>query len=220
MDFLETLKSVGGVKPCPLNASDHQFDSHCPSCHGTGRVLYLAPLLAKPTLLAGPITDLLRKLADEDTFKDTAFSFPYTYKVVQELGESLKNPHVVGPRRASNLVYEIAHQLGGTAVVAEPVQGIKVSDETDRDQIMRTGHYKYEIITKGYRLSLPIPPDATVLFVTDRVDEHELRGMASDAFRGVTVLPYLLALVSTPTSTQILPNTELKIISLHQEKAS
>jgi hypothetical protein len=94
---------------------------------------------------------------------------------------------------------------------------------------------------KRYRLSLPIPPDATVLFVTDRFDEKEMKeiiGATDEAAVGSKgFLPYILCLVrdgeeelevtrewiggACPDGLQsrfYVPKG-FKVISLHEEKS-
>jgi hypothetical protein len=207
MDFIETLKSVGGVKPCP---SIKQETDNCHlgcQCHGTGQTLDLAPLLAKPDKLHLPVRQLIHEIVTNEEFDEIV---------------------IIGPQRASNLVYEVARQLGGTAVVAEPEYGLRGNPK---------GNMAFPpiIAMTGYRLSLPIPPDATCLFVTDKVDEKEMSDVVlavvpdpcSFRFAGGTVLPYVLALVGGSDKLVIaahvsspqgfIPSSLLSIISLHKE---
>jgi len=112
MNFIKTLKSVGGVKPCTYsdcNDGITKDDKFCPMCHGDGEVLDLAPLLAKPRDLEAPVKDLVTQVCLKDKFWDGAY------------GKD-KSIHVVGPQRASNLVYEVARQLGGMAVTCFSVE--------------------------------------------------------------------------------------------------
>jgi hypothetical protein len=150
------------------------------------------------------------------------------------------NLYVVGPQRASNLVYEVARQLGGTAAVAElktkivghdpvytykTVQGQSYGPETERT----FSHFKREVVEPdGYRLSLPIPPDATVLFVTDRLGPKMVEmvdtvmAVRVSTTPSPVVLSYLLCLVDSRQETGsglcpvMMDHRPFKIISLHQ----
>jgi hypothetical protein len=222
MNFIETLKSIGGVKPCskcqllvftpetPKEARDRmrkKSAEDCPDCHGTGQILDFAPLLASTKHLSQWMS-VLR----------------LTMPPIPGHGENIC---VVGPQRASNLVYEIARQLGGTAVVVEPIH----------DTVERTGSmpsvpaiyvegnsWVFTDIT-GYRLSMPIPPDATVLFVTDRYDWEEMRNLIGLMDGLDKVLPYVLTLIGVQEDVEFVCQTShgpnestFKVISLHQEK--
>jgi len=108
-DFIETLRSVGGVKPCPCFTLEGSGDvitctpvSHCPNCHGTGSIIDLAPLLAKPKELEKQAGTLVYQFVEDD--KKTYYArtdghvhYPYPHR--------FKNLHIVGLLRASNLVY-------------------------------------------------------------------------------------------------------------------
>ena len=227
MDFIETLRSVGGVKPCwqcstPQPTPPGKRITVTCFCRGTGQILDLAPLLAKPKVLGEDCARILcNKLYNKQDTKTPAF----------DVWKESMNFHIVGPQRAHSLVYEIARQLGGTTVVAEPGYREETLewDDARGDQIV--------YCKDGYNLSLPIPSDATVLFVTDRVDEKELLWV----FRALTlgrdplpILPYLLCLIGDGAVAFREPVTLgdssmwgkhadelpeiLKVISLHQEK--
>ena len=218
MNFIETLKSVGGGEPCQKCEGVGQYDGPptkrnsigggtCEVCHGNGTVLNLAPLLAKPSCLIDLVTSLLNEVPWSDK--------PGPCKAMT--GKVFNAPpiYVVGPQCAHSLVYEIARQLGGSAVVTveqhshhyAQVGGAEVSIQPYMHQCK---------ITLG--LSLPIPPDATVLFVTDRVDEVEMASVTDSVSNPIRWLPYVLALISNK-SILLGPRgaEELKIISLHQE---
>lgn len=114
MSFLETLKAVGGVKPCskccdadgsakyPCGVGkyiDHKNqDVVCPACHGTGQILDLAPLLAKPKALRDVVECLIHRQVPGGNDVDT-----FAVRLFDE-----KNLYVIGPQRAHSLVYEIA----------------------------------------------------------------------------------------------------------------
>jgi len=183
MNFIEVLRAVGGVKPCNKCYSKHatemtknegiEYVTDCDYCHGTGTVLDLVSLLAKPKEL----TSCLGELLDANS-------------IVGGVYHGMGNLHVVGPQRASNLVYEVARQLGGTAAVAEP-------NFVKDDAYLSVGGGTQRFVCyqhQGYRLSLPIPDSATVLFVTDRVDVQEVKAIAG--LVKVEPLPYLLCLVA------------------------
>jgi len=203
-DFIETLRSVGGVKPCPCFTLEGSGDvitctpvSHCPNCHGTGSIIDLAPLLAKPKEL-------------EDCVKELIPLFnPPVYP----------SPHVVGPQRAHSLVYEVARQLGGTAVTVKPEEPIlkDIFADMKRRGLCYDADLEIKVnAARGYRLSLPIPPDATVLFVTDKTDEQEIKAiinLVTKPGNNTHTLPYVLALVSDKQAI-----AGFKVISLHQEK--
>ena len=208
-DFVEVLQSIGGVKLCDMlmcknghlpNASDatvqHLGGDVCPRCHGTGIILDLAPLLAKPKELGNVVGELCHKFRKAVCF--------------------WKNLHVVGPQRASNLVYEVARQLGGTAVMAVEMEQPTTVIEYDSTPECNKGHKELRIV---YRLSLPIPLDSTVLFVTDRVDDSgEMLNIMEERSKA-TVLPYVLCLIAKDDVTGLHNRDQvLKIISLHQEK--
>jgi hypothetical protein len=226
MSLIETLKSIGGVKPCPQlhfkTTSVSQFGisgeaKHCELCHGTGSILDLAPLLAKPSLLTCMVQDL---------HQDWWAKHPDRYtKAYEQFQKPYKNLHVVGPQRAHSLVYEVARQLGGQSVTVEDEYEKFMAEDHDEAQ----GREAYQ--KTGYRLSLLIPPDATVLFVTDRVDmehEAELHGMAEAVNRIKGVIPYILCLIhrkheegpmvdAIVKDATVTGSTELKIIALYKE---
>jgi len=242
MNFIETLKSVGGVKPCPDCKGCGKIDSDfgnivpCLNCHGTGQALNFAPLLAKPGALSVYVEVMLKSLG---------YNWHARWFKIEQ-------PKViVGPQRAHSMVYEVSRQLGGTAVVAErclPDEAVKFAHQVEMDlsaiesEILshdgtkrifsewscpaHTKKWAKDLQSIGYRLSLPIPPDATVLFVTDRVDEKEMDQVIHATWNPdmgtpfPTILPYILALISS-TETYRLPwinEKGFKVISLHQEK--
>jgi len=209
MNFIETLKNVGGVKPCDsCKGTGETIYKHinddfnrivCPLCHGTGQVLDLAPLLAKPELLYDAVESLLGRLFEKTNAEESQFTKPFC----------------VGPQRAHSLVYEIARQLGGTAVAAEP----KLDEWTDKDGSYKMSELKKGKLVKdvGYRLSLPLQQSATVLFVTDRVDEKEVQqivNLITKPGQDIHLLPYVLALVTNCEATR-----GFKVVSLYQEKS-
>jgi hypothetical protein len=224
MNLKATLQQLGGVKPCPHThdgpnmgvKADNMYMSAggiipCPQCHGTGSIIDLAPLLARPKDLTDVVAEILNSpdLGSATKWDKTGFY----------------GAHVVGPQRASNLVYEIARQLGGTAVVANEVKGMRnvepVANMGDMLQFMG------ELYTTGHRLSLHIPEDSTVLFVTDRLDEKEMAEVVKATRLRVLCsnLPYILCLVSDRSEADLRPEgcymqtVDLwKIISLYQEK--
>ena len=75
MSFIETLRSIGGVKPCPDCCNEDgtarfpcgvgkyinrvNESRECASCHGTGQIIDLAPLLAKPSYLEDTVRILI-----------------------------------------------------------------------------------------------------------------------------------------------------------------
>jgi hypothetical protein len=184
-DFIETLKAVGSVKPC---------GGTCEMCSGTGYTIDLTMLLAKPEVME-VVVEQLHFLLPLDTR-------PIMLKAVSEA-----DLVVIGPQRAPNLVYEVARQLGGTAVVAEPEYGVRLEDKLPGNWIP---------CVDGYRLSLPIPPDATVLLATDRTDDKEIKAvinLVTKPGNNTHTLPYVLALISDKQAID-----GFKVISLHQEK--
>jgi len=200
MDFVETLKSVGGVKPCPVCGVPSAIvcETLCNTCHGTGQVLDLAPLLAKPDLMEECAKELLLKYAEIHNHSKTDKTD------FGPAGIPRDKLIIVGPQRAHSLVYEVARQLGGTAVVVI---------EEDADQQSVDWNKPRD---KDYRLSLPVPPDATVLFVTDRWDVKEMSPIYMTVINEktkFTMLPYILSLMS---DTEYFDS--LKIISLYQDK--
>ena len=222
MNFIETLKSVGGVKPCPTcygiayKSGDWMVQGkqpNCIQCHGTGSILDLAPLLARPKELFEPVRDLISDWAMDG--HNGLLEWDAWLKHTTEG----KNIHVVGPR--PTLTYEVARQLGGTAVVAEPKYGIEWIKDADEESGRRPS-----CLRQGYRLSLPIPPDATVLFVTDRVDEKELSAVMEATMTSAPkgkpykFLTCVLALVSHIGQYQFPDpeNTVWPVIAMHQEK--
>jgi hypothetical protein len=194
--------------------------------------------------------------------------------------------YIVGPQRAHSLVYEVARQLGGTAVVAEKFgptsqytkdwlkcEFYKIAERTqDEEYRLISGQRspreqkEYErtrclcrkigdflfgdrvsgdasfvksllkvqetiegLGREGYRLSLPIPDNATVLLVTDKMDEKELNCIVETSWSKPLsrVLLYILCLVTDRGELVVSPtqiadpveprNVAMKIISLHQE---
>jgi len=210
MDFIETLKSVGGIKPC--TRCHVEILPECCYCHGTGQVLDLAPLLAKPRCFIPVVSELIEKSEQRSVCTDIS--------LVGQLYEAPQPLYIVGPQRAHSLVYEVARQLGGTAVVAFTVE--------------RTVDTGIGVIPDTYtELSLAIPPAATVLFVADRLtkqdEEWVMRALNSPSagspgvplYETVKYLDYVLCLVSEVTSFGIFcgpGHSPGKLISLHQEK--
>jgi len=261
MDFLETLRSVGGVKPCsicpppmpsarginlikegtdrviegPKSLPENMSNPSCSSCHGTGQVLDLAPLLAKPIILATVVHDLFFKNDDS----------PHSLSIAHVISEhrSRDTFHIVGPQRTSNLIYEVARQLGGTAVIVYSVSHMHPDADLEKNNVSHVHTAP----------SLPIPPDSTVLFVTDRLSDETAvvqrsisvttGGNAFEAIiltvndytRAVNYLPYVLCLVDSRTEKKplIVPAEwnagtnehpvgecgarEFQVISLYQE---
>lgn len=205
-DFIETLRSIGGIKPCDCGVNGISWNHKpgvCAHCHGTGQVLDLAPLLARPEELHQPVYELIERMIDPRNRP-------------AEDAKQFATPFVVGPQRAHSLVYEIARQLGGTCAVWASGVG-------------------YDGEPVGGSLSLPIPDGATVLFVTDRYDSKssEIRDIAHEidgplhCFKGIKALPYLLCLITNRDRTMefeirdehLLPQIcNVPVISLHQEK--
>jgi uncharacterized protein YbjQ (UPF0145 family) len=147
-------------------------------------------------------------------------------------GELRKDPnlYVIGPQRASNLVYEVARQLGGAAVVAIEQHSHHFTQAGAEISIQPYMHQC--IITSS--LSLPIPDKATVLFVTDKMDENEMLGIIETTIQSLTIrqvhpgddaavsiFPCVLCLVNQNSNELIRGHTtsgwkQGKIISLHQ----
>jgi hypothetical protein len=222
-DFIETLRSVGGVKPCqygcPISTGAVEYNKCCPDCHGTGQVIDFAPLLAKPKELGECASELWTKLACQhmaEMVTDRVLAHEMKVQPSEVSSVFPGNRFVVGPQRAHSLVYEVARQLGGTAVVAEPVQTIELEAGGTVDV-----PDDYGIRTTGYRLSLPIPPDATVLLATDMMDANGYQEMCKIvdlcAQQKSTLLPYILCLVNTEQTGEPMRLAPVKIISLHKE---
>jgi hypothetical protein len=183
---------------------------YCPQCHGTDNYLDLVPLLAKPKELEGVVLSMLDRLAMETDSQ-------HWYQEEGTTGV------VVGPQRAHSLIYEVARQLGGTAVVAIPQMtfGIKKTFKSRYPvgtlfESISPNDMGMEIT--GYNLSLPIPSDATALFVTDKYDVNEMSSLAGCVSNPIRWLPYVLSLV-TDTDVHHGPRGQdnMKIISLHEE---
>jgi len=265
MNFIETLRSVGGVKPCPIpNDPEQALDIACAACgkaisfskgevyrtwcsyvcydHAEG-VLDLAPLLAKPKELRVPVEHLIHTKCPGATDDVDTFAVRYY---------DSKNIHVIGPQRASNLVYECTRQLGVTAVTAsiptdvveaknrlmslieyiEEVRRLEMKsdcrltacfDNLERiasDVGLSIGYDTRGQTEKGYRLSIPIPDDATVLFVTDRLDEKEMQEITQCVSNPIRWLPYILALVSDRDELVDGPRgaERQRVIALHKER--
>ena len=219
MNFIETLNNVGGVKPCPtcednggpfIEEGDDTYV--CENCHGTGHIIDLSPLLAKPSKLADVVISLLIK-GPIDGIPARNITDLLVSKSLVGVPDKMefcgdRSIYIVGPQRAHSLVYEVSRQLGGNAVVVEFYP---------RDDYEPT-------------LSFPIPSDATVLLVTDKVNEKEMievvkttiPDVLSHRTTGGRVLPYVLSLISS-THELIIPADKnfvagsLSIISLHKE---
>jgi hypothetical protein len=185
MTFIETLKSAGCFKECTCETL--MDPKHCPSCHGNGCYIDLAPLLAEPELL----NQTVQKLYDG-------------FGLREKRGNG--RLYVVGPQRASNLVYEVSHHLGGTAVVARnPYDGY---------------------FNKPYALSVAIPDNASVLFVTDRMEVDEMNEVIK-ATNPKKPLPYILSLIAKNDEFRhshevdaVCPNglpNSWQVIALHKE---
>lgn len=224
MNFLETLRSVGGVKPCPCGGIGRptvmfgrEVDARdlkrmCPNCHGTGQILDLAPLLAKPRMLVEHVHELIER-KESGIWKMVKKKADFSTDNY-EVGNVYDDPSifVVGPQRAHSLVYEVARQLGGSAVVAEPTTEMREIEQGLCEGLL-------ELRITGYRLSIPILPDATVLFVTDRLDEQEMQSVMQCVSNPIRWLPYILAIVSNQDTLEGGPRgmESMKIIALHKE---
>ena len=239
MDFLETLKQLGGIKPCEkCGGSTYEFATDRPGikCHfcKDGAVIDLAPLLAKPYMLDRYATMLLYNsgvLSDRELMNlidDGATSLA---------GKSVRTIRVVGPQRAHSLVYEVARQLGGTAMVAERIVEVNLitADEglvapEDESIAEFNDTYSGDVCMRKlyrYRLFSIVPDNATILLVTDKLVEKEMNEVYREAHCGVLdVLPYILCLVGPDheldKTTQWKDGNWIggfKVVSLHQEKA-
>lgn len=103
MNLIDVLKTLpGGVKPCPLCNTD------------------LTPLLAKSKKLEECAKQLVMVLPEVNEILQKALVNPkkdaHSWACQTRPFENL---HVVGPQRASNLIYEVAHQLGGSGVTVQ-----------------------------------------------------------------------------------------------------
>ena len=236
--FIEALRSVGGVKPCPKCAGGYvshlnRAEELCDNCHGKTYTIDLAPLLAKPKELSEVAFNLGAHLgcalvgADKGWVNNLCRTSDELARII---GRHVKNLHVIGPQRAGNLIFKVAEQLGGTAVTVKPEEPIlkDIFADMKRRGLCYDADLEIKVnAARGYRLSLPIPPDATVLFVTDKAEGEELSQIiqATDSANGcVTILPYILCLVSTASAEKLaerLANgrktSGMKIISLHSD---
>ena len=202
MNFIEKLKSVGGVKLCSKCAGGYiqhinREAELCNSCHGKTYTLDLSPLLAKPNELEYVVKEFIHQYSWGPTCAEW----------VVECCKAVNSLYVVGPQRAHSLVYEVARQLGGCAVVAEPRYEC-TPDGPDSS-------WSWSMKLSSYRLSLPIPDSATVLFVTERWDTQEMSQVNMAVRAGearFSILAYILCLVSSEKHFD-----GLEIVSLHQE---
>jgi hypothetical protein len=80
---------------------------------------------------------------------------------------------------------------------------------------------------EDHRFSLPIPPDATVLFVTDEIKDQEILKVVETVRKAGNwkpAVPYILCLVNSLGSDELHQSTEYldprpwKIISLHRRQ--
>jgi hypothetical protein len=251
MNFIETLRSIGGVKSCPncetlraslvekygvkpsANQSIIDGLSEC-SCHGTGQILDLAPLLAKPKELEDCAKYLVMKLPEVNEILQKALINPKK-DAESWAGQTrpFENLSVVGPARCTTFGYEVARQLGGTAVVTKvlaekkncSVCGMPYAFNEDGLHSLCECPSGHAVDASVYSLSLPIPDGATVLFVTDKIDEKEIRQMVG-CVKERKLLPYVLCLISQGnpelsvevTEPWIVNGNNFSVISLHQEK--
>jgi len=214
-DFIEVLRSVGGVTPC-INGGENEKPWHkddqgrtaCVVCHGAGRVINLALLLAKPKELEECVKELWTKLSCQHVAEVVTDRVLACQMKVQPTSTTTVFPgdrYIVGPQRAHSLVYEVSRQLGGTAVVCKDF----------KEYIPSTMK-----LSEPYRLSIPVPDNAMVLFVMDKFGANNLEEFKAtintvEHGRAIHILPYILCLVSTEFKNE----TIYKVISLHQEKA-
>lgn len=207
MNFIETLKSVGGFKPCRFcggTGKTDEDDGKGPLPCECVEEFDLAPLLARPDHVA-----TVSGLLTVDLFKQIELNKLVGEEVVPEI-PFFTNLHVVGPQRASNLVYEVARQLGGTAV--------NIGWQRQVYENPALG----ESINFVQVLSTPVPESATVLFVTDAFhnDMTEFDNILKLVSKSKK-LPYILCLVNFSGADGI---TDAKIgradiISLHKENS-
>ena len=197
--FIKTLRNVGGVKPCPECAGEGM------NVERTGSMVTFATN-SFPCVSChgtGQILDPAPLLAKPKELGNVVSELCHEFR---RAVCSWKDLHVIGTPRAHSLVYEVARQLGGTAAVAIE----------NHDYSRANGLY-----ISCYRLSLPIPPDATVLFVTDRVDDSgEMLNVMEEERSKAAVLPYVLCLIAKDDVTGLHNRDQvLKIITLHQDKS-
>lgn len=213
MNFLETLQHLGGVKPCPDPIWPMPEDYTC--CCG----IYVHPTRSNPTAIHikdcpyRPVLDLAPLLADTGELTEVAHELLCTSKLFEPAScekcfevwaKPLVPIHVIGPQRASNLVYEVARQLGGTTGTVEVLGNVnsvhlrlrgqhpmflrnaEVTYEPGFDEPKEVcvnvpgGIFRFDYHNTEYirlkdtgRLPSPIPPNVTILFVTDRVDNEK-----------------------------------------------
>jgi hypothetical protein len=244
MNFIEVLKSVGGDKPCGKCEGIGQYDGPptktnslgggiCEVCHGTGQIIDLAPLLAKPKELSDVVGEYDN--ANKNTLLSKLSRQPLTDNIscLWRLREERPELYVIGPQRAHSLVYEVARQLGGTAVVVtspnyllENASNYFAKMSTSNLAFSDENGFKRLLLEESkVRISLPIPDNATVLFVTDRYDEQEMDWIIRTTWNPdmktllPTMLPYVLSLVSGTEIHRVpwIIDQGFKIISLHQE---
>jgi orotate phosphoribosyltransferase len=219
MDIIETLKDLSGYwkyeggKYLAKLASGKVSDVYC----------NLSVLTCRPWLLATAVEDLLINRLE---------------KVVDAAPRRYfhnKNLYVCGPAIGGvMLAYEIARQLGGTAIVTEPVyelgrktfsEGGWSSSEITCSRLKDHAGQKHYVEKTGQQLNHKIPEGATVLFVTDHIiTGKSTREMVNAVnpdiaknFGRFTILPYILCLVNCGGKKSVDWEThpaKLEIISL------
>lgn len=194
------VKDAGGND---TNIDESWAHVRCDICHGFGRTIDLAPLLSKPWALSDFASTLVEKAG-----------FKVMFGVAQSV--DARNICVVGPQRAHSLLYEVARQLGGSVVTANEDFKWEVVDTFDsgyEDIVQQMNHrgetYRIGRKRSGYRLSVPVPESAKVLFVTDILDVREMKAITAAVGPHEGVLPCVLCLVSR--------GTHEGVISLYQE---
>ena len=143
----------------------------------------IADMLNHRTLYVGDLIPLLTQHLVTDT----------------EWKRNYPNLYVCGPAQGGiTLAYEVARQLGGTAIFTEPKYEVK-----EHASDSGIGSFTNTTVEKsGQELKrFEIPDGATVLFVEDVITTGKstremIRAVMNSAHHSVTALPYVLCLVN------------------------
>ena len=192
MDLIEKMKELGGY----WEYAGGRYLAELTSGKVSDKFLNTGVLTCRPKPLANAVEHLIHKKcpdATEDVDTVAVRNFD-------------KKPYVCGPAFGGiTLAYEVARQLGGTAIFTEPVYKTVTTFDMEGDDYPRT-------VKDGQALKrFKIPEGATVLFVEDVITSGKstLEMMnavwATQGDKLFENLPYVLCLVNRSGKDHLWP---------------
>ena len=219
MDLIEKMKELGGY----WEYAGGRYLAELTSGKVSDKFLNTGVVTCRPKSLSYAVQHLIHKPVPDGVEDVDTFAVRYSYK---------ENTYVCGPAMGGvTLAYEVARQLGGTAVFTEPVYKTVTTFDMEGDDYPRT-------VKDGQALKrFMIPEGATVLFVEDVITTGKSTLEMISAVRDATeanFLPYVLCIINrsglpsigrhvkkdqapdyyTGEITNVLAHQEFKVISL------